>query len=177
VTKGGAIYIEGLLDEKRSSSVKSLKPHFVIKQCEFDTNEAGTIGGAISAIGSPSFDVKISGCRFKSNAGGTGGGAIGVQGEMSSRIENSAFIDNDAGNGGAVIVFDEAVVAIDESKFDSNTARFGGSLAQDLKGRRRGEKKKRKKEKKNHYELNLILLIFRKFPCQRLRIYQRRGGV
>jgi predicted outer membrane repeat protein len=132
-----------------------------IKNCVFEENTAGTTGGAISAVGSDNFQLTIEDCSFKDNEaeGNGGGGAIAIQKDMTGNFKVSSplsfflpsfsfplthysflfffqdctFETNTAANGGAVLVSDKALVKGEKNTFTSNTARFGGTLSQNLK--------------------------------------------
>jgi len=92
------------------------------------------VGGAISTEGSSNFQVTVTDCKFESNDGGDGGGAIAAQQDMTLKVDNCEFKSNTAATGGVMWVSDQALAVVEKSNFNSNSARFGASLAQNLAG-------------------------------------------
>jgi len=129
VTEGGSIHIEGFFDESNKDPSSIL-----IDDCSFKNSRARANGGALSAVGSSNFEMTVRNSKFESNEAGTQGGAISIAQEMTLNIKDCRFESNKAATGGASSVDDSATVIIDNSRFTKNEARFGGSLAQSLKG-------------------------------------------
>ena len=116
----------------------------LLKDVDFDSNRAGSWGGAVAAFG----PAEIYGGRFTHNvaatptAGSGRGGAVYLEGsgailQGNTFEQNTAHpigIDDSTGIGGGVAFFGglhpaDAIINLDDNTFQNNAANYGGGLA------------------------------------------------
>lgn len=102
---GGAIFIN-------SSPV-------TIENCHFLRNRASCSGGAVRCFGA---GLELSDCRFEWNTAVEGGGALDLSYGASSRIDDSVFIYNRAGYGGALACRGDSSPIVNDCVIMANVA-------------------------------------------------------
>ncbi|MDF1696773.1 MAG: choice-of-anchor Q domain-containing protein [Saprospiraceae bacterium] len=91
-------------------------------------NAANTSGGAlINGFGS---NVVVDNCEFISNIAGFGGAMFCQNDTTNVEVYNSTFSENSVGDGsgGAINLSGPVTLTVDNSRFESNVAGFGGAI-------------------------------------------------
>lgn len=98
------------------------------EQCTIqDNNVSSTPGSYSSAIKVVNARLTVLSSTISRNtATGTASGAITASKTAQITIQGSSFYNNEAGNGAAVHVRDQAVVSVRSSRFEGNNATFRG---------------------------------------------------
>lgn len=107
-------------------SCVELDPAPIIKGLIF-RHTAGTTGqGNGMALRSWSTSVVVDNCTFMENTAGIRGAGIELAGLSYPIVRECVFVDNEAGEGGAVYCSNGVVPSIDNCYFDSNQAGYDG---------------------------------------------------
>ncbi|MEM6904676.1 MAG: hypothetical protein AAF568_02170, partial [Pseudomonadota bacterium] len=120
--EGGAIGNQGILS---------------IRDSDFTGNEATSTGGG-GAVASRGSVLEVVGSVFSQNTSSVAGGAIIGSGSNQTTVVNSAFLGNDAGNGGAIAQFGGTLDLIG-STLAGNIATEGGGVSALSSGADRGD--------------------------------------
>ena len=113
--------------ELRGGAINLYGNYFTLENMEFRNNSAKGYGGAIAFYNN---NAKLINCTFISNRAGNQGGAIffGNEGGNYAIVQNNAFINNTAKNGGAIYSFLARNVNFMGNRFISNNATLGGAI-------------------------------------------------
>ena len=129
VTGTSTIEIDDIVFNKGSSSSGSaiyINRKSIIKNSEFNDNQATTVAGAIYIMGAGS---EITNCVFNRNkitAATNGGGAINIWG-TNVVVNDCEFNNNYGANGGAIRIYRNNAQILN-SRFNYNTADSGGAI-------------------------------------------------
>ncbi|MHC4644376.1 MAG: S8 family serine peptidase [Planctomycetota bacterium] len=95
----------------------------------FNGNSASGVGGAVylGDLAQAQPDVTISDCNFYQNTAPLGGAMYANDGAAGSKVTRSTFTENDANEGGAVMI-EWTGPTIDDCNFYKNTADWGGAM-------------------------------------------------
>lgn len=144
---GGAVMFSGSISIVDSSFERCQAPYgkggslfafsvsgFTISRCNFTSNTA-LQGGAIYIIGNTAFASSIAQSNFNSNSAtyldvtlSYGGGAISINSPGQMTVNNSNFISNTGGSGGAVDVLDVVSLIFNTCTFSNNAAYSVGGV-------------------------------------------------
>ncbi|MDX1744864.1 MAG: choice-of-anchor Q domain-containing protein, partial [Halobacteriales archaeon] len=115
----------------RGGAIASDMNEVRITGSSFLRNEATVAFGRAGAVETLK-DLTICGTLFEGNTSGEDGGAVSRawgSNEPTWDITYSQFVDNDAGESGGAVFFDDGVVRIEKSAFVRNRAGEGGAVA------------------------------------------------
>ena len=123
---GGAF--KGNYSKTSGGAIASYGGNLNITGGVFEENSAGEKGGAI-VFSSAGGKLTVSGAEFRSNSANLHGGAIYMQKGLAS-IDKSVFSNNEAEKGGGAlfVLAHTDKFNITESKFEENSAPFGGGI-------------------------------------------------